>query len=134
MFRLTQEKAKALRASRSQTVTLSRPTDPLRSQTVTSNQRGGPRYLPYAFTEYVALRDYDLGGVYQLFTSANRVIFIASKSQVAAATESGSGRFFLHHGFFGDGDFWELHDVRDRLGSILTEGRLERQFSVSDLG
>ena len=41
MFRLTQEEAKALRASR--------------SQTVTSNQRGGPRYLPYAFTEYGAL-------------------------------------------------------------------------------
>src|SRR5206468_12050065 len=43
MFRLTQEEAKALRASRSQTVTSSRPTDPLRSQFVTSNQRGGPR-------------------------------------------------------------------------------------------
>ena len=55
MFRLTQEEAKALRASRSQTVTSSRPTDPLRSQSVTSNQRGGPRYLPYAFTEYGAL-------------------------------------------------------------------------------
>jgi hypothetical protein len=55
MFRLTQEEAKALRASRSQTVTSSQPTDPLRSQFVTSNQRGGPRYLPYAFTEYGAL-------------------------------------------------------------------------------
>ena len=55
MFRLTLEEAKALRASRSQTVTSSRPTDPLRSQSVTSNQRGGPRYLPYAFTEYGAL-------------------------------------------------------------------------------
>jgi ORF6N domain len=55
MFRLTQEEAKALQASRSQTVTSSRPTDPLRSQSVTSNQRGGPRYLPYAFTEYGAL-------------------------------------------------------------------------------
>jgi hypothetical protein len=55
MFRLTQEEAKALRASRSQTVTSSRPTDPLRSQFVTSNQRGGPRYLPSAFTEYGAL-------------------------------------------------------------------------------
>src|SRR5881396_2580429 len=55
MFRLTQKKAKALRSSRSQTVTSFRPTDPLRSQTVTSNQRGGPRYLPYAFTEYGAL-------------------------------------------------------------------------------
>jgi hypothetical protein len=52
----------------------------------------------------------------------------------AAATESGSRRFFLRHGFLGDDDFWELHDVGDRLGSILTEGRLERQFSVSDLG
>jgi ORF6N domain len=55
MFRLTQEEAKALQASRSQTVTSSRPTDPLRSQSVTSNQKGGPRYLPYAFTEYGAL-------------------------------------------------------------------------------
>jgi hypothetical protein len=55
MFRLTLEEAKALQASRSQTVTSSRPMDPLRSQTVTSSQRGGPRYLPYAFTEYGAL-------------------------------------------------------------------------------
>ena len=55
MFRLTQKEAKALQASRSQTVTSFRPTDPLRSQAVTSNQRGGPRYLPYAFTEYGAL-------------------------------------------------------------------------------
>ena len=29
--------------------------DFLRSQFVTSNRRGGPRYLPYAFTEYGAL-------------------------------------------------------------------------------
>ena len=55
MFRLTQEEAKALQASRSQTVTSSRRKDLLRSQFVTSNQRGGPRYLPYAFTEYGAL-------------------------------------------------------------------------------
>ena len=55
MFRLTQEEAKALRASRSQTVTSSPPTDPLRSQPVTSNLKGGSRYLPYAFTEYGAL-------------------------------------------------------------------------------
>src|SRR5438034_7286373 len=48
MFRLSPEEAKALQASRSQTVTSSRPTSPLRSQSVTSNQRGGPRYLPYA--------------------------------------------------------------------------------------
>jgi ORF6N domain len=55
MFRLTHEEAKVIRASGSQTVTSSRPTDPLRSQSVTSNKRGGPRYLPYAFTEYGAL-------------------------------------------------------------------------------
>jgi hypothetical protein len=41
MFRLTLEEAKVLQA--------------LRSQTVTSSQRGGPRYLPYAFTEYGAV-------------------------------------------------------------------------------
>ena len=46
-----------------------------------------------------------------------------------------SGRFFLRHRFFlGDDGIGELHDVGDRLGSILTEGRLERQFSISDLG
>jgi hypothetical protein len=46
-----------------------------------------------------------------------------------------SGRFFLRHRFLGDDDFWELHDVGDRLsGSILTEGRLERQFLIGDLG
>ena len=44
------------------------------------------------------------------------------------------GSFFLRHRFLSDDDFWELHDVGDGLGSILTEGRLERQFSVSDLG
>ena len=55
MFRLTQEEAKALQVSRSQTVTSSQRKDLLRSQFVTSNQRGGPRYLPYAFTEYGAL-------------------------------------------------------------------------------
>jgi ORF6N domain-containing protein len=55
MFRLTQEEASVLWASRSQTVTSSRPTNSLRSQTVTSNQRGGARYLPYAFTEHGAL-------------------------------------------------------------------------------
>src|SRR6266581_1335378 len=55
MFRLTEEEAKALQVSRSQTVTSSQRKDLLRSQFVTSNQRGGPRYLPYAFTEYGAL-------------------------------------------------------------------------------
>jgi ORF6N domain len=55
MFRLTQEEAKALQVSRSQSVTSSQRKDLLRSQFVTSNQRGGPRYLPYAFTEYGAL-------------------------------------------------------------------------------
>ena len=55
MFRVTQEEAKALQVSRSQTVTSSQRKDLLRSQFVTSNQRGGPRYLPYAFTEYGAL-------------------------------------------------------------------------------
>jgi len=46
MFQLTKEEFEILR---SQTVTL-KPSDSLRSQTVTSN-RGGVRYLPYAFTE-----------------------------------------------------------------------------------
>ena len=55
MFRLTQEEAKALQVSRSQIVTSSQRKDLLRSQFVTSNQRGGHRYLPYAFTEYGAL-------------------------------------------------------------------------------
>jgi hypothetical protein len=55
MFRLTKEEAKALGVPRSQTVTSSQRKDFLRSQFVTSNQRGGPRYLPYAFTEYGAL-------------------------------------------------------------------------------
>jgi hypothetical protein len=55
MFRLTQEEAKALQAPRSQNVTSTQRKDLLRSQSVTSNQRGGPRYLPYAFTEYGAL-------------------------------------------------------------------------------
>ena len=46
------------------------------------------------------------------------------------------GRFFSYSflSFFALSDFWELHDVGDRLGSILAEGRLEHQFSVSDLG
>ena len=48
--------------------------------------------------------------------------------------KGGSRRFFLRHRFLGNDDFWELHDVGNRLGSILTESRLERQFSVSDLG
>src|SRR5213075_2891328 len=55
MFQLTREEAKALQASRSQNVTSIQRKDLLRSQSVTSNQRGGPRYLPYAFTEYGAL-------------------------------------------------------------------------------
>jgi len=55
MFQLTREEAKALQASRSQNVTSIQRKDLLRSQFVTSNQRGGPRYLPYAFTEYGAL-------------------------------------------------------------------------------
>ena len=59
---------------------------------------------------------------------------VRSSAAGAAEIQSGSGRFFLHHGFLGDDDFWELHDVGDRRGSILTEGRLERQFSISDLG
>jgi hypothetical protein len=41
MFRLSQEEAKALQLSRSQTVTSSQRKDLLRSQFVTSNQRGG---------------------------------------------------------------------------------------------
>jgi hypothetical protein len=61
MFRLTQEEAKALQVSRSQTVTSSQRKDLLRSQFVTSNQRGGPRYLPYAFTEYGALMAANIG-------------------------------------------------------------------------
>ena len=59
---------------------------------------------------------------------------VRSSAAGAAEIQSGSGRFFLRHGFLGDDDFWELHDVGDRRGSILTEGRLERQFSISDLG
>jgi len=55
MFRLTQKEAKALQVPGSQTVTSSQRKDFLRSQFVTSNQRGGPRYLPYALTEYGAL-------------------------------------------------------------------------------
>ena len=55
MFQLTREEAKALQALRSQNVTSIQRKDLLRSQFVTSNQRGGPRYLPYAFTEYGAL-------------------------------------------------------------------------------
>jgi predicted amino acid-binding ACT domain protein len=55
MFRLSPEEAKALQVSRSQTVTSSRRRDLLRSQFVTSNTRGGPRYLPHAFTEHGAL-------------------------------------------------------------------------------
>src|SRR5437773_7825567 len=55
MFQLTREEAKALQASRSQNVTSIQRKDFLRSQFVTSNRRGGPRYLPYAFTEYGAL-------------------------------------------------------------------------------
>jgi phage regulator Rha-like protein len=55
MFRLTKEEAKGLQVSRSQSVTSSQRKNLLRSQTVTSNRRGGSRYLPYAFTEYGAL-------------------------------------------------------------------------------
>src|SRR6266446_4242213 len=55
MFQLSQAEAKALQPSRSQTVTLFQRKEFLRSQIVTSNRRGGPRYLPYAFTEYGAL-------------------------------------------------------------------------------
>jgi hypothetical protein len=55
MFRLTQEEAKELEVSRPQIVTSSQRKDLLRSQFVTSNRRGGPRYLPYAFTEHGAL-------------------------------------------------------------------------------
>src|SRR5215471_14750447 len=54
MFRLTQEEAKGLQVSRSQSVTSSQRKNLLRSQIVTSNRRGGSRYLPYAFTEYGA--------------------------------------------------------------------------------
>ncbi len=47
-------------------------------------------------------------------------------------------RFFLSgssFSFFASRDTGEQHDLGGRLsGSILTEGRLERQFSVSDLG
>jgi hypothetical protein len=49
-----------------------------------------------------------------------------------------SGQIFVLGSFFSvfaRRDTGELHDAGDRLsGSILTEGRLERQFSVSDLG
>ena len=55
MFQLSQAEAKALQPSRSQTVTSFQREEFLRSQIVTSNRRGGPRYLPYAFTEYGAL-------------------------------------------------------------------------------
>ena len=53
MFQLTKEEAEQVR-SKSQSVTLST----LRSQTVTSNeaQRGGRRYLPFAFTEHGAVQ------------------------------------------------------------------------------
>ena len=53
MFRLTQEEAKALQVSRSQSVTSSQRKDLLRSQFVTSKKsgRGGARYAPLCFTE-----------------------------------------------------------------------------------
>lgn len=47
MFRLTQEEFQFLR---SQIVTINQGLEALRSQIVTSNGRGGARYLPYAFT------------------------------------------------------------------------------------
>ncbi len=59
----------------------------------------------------------------------------ASLPQVAAAIESGSRRFFLRHRFFDRRDTGEQHDPGGSLSSsILTKGRLERQFSGSDLG
>ena len=95
--------------------------------------------------------DHDLGGVFsgraqrelprykadQLFTSANRARY--QRHHVVGRrgdrTRSGSRRFFLHHRFFARRDSREQHDPgRSLSGSILTEGRLERQFSVSDLG
>lgn len=48
MFHLTKEETNLLR---SQSVTLNADPNSLRSQFVTSNTRGGTRYLPYAFTE-----------------------------------------------------------------------------------
>ena len=55
MFQLTQEEAGALRALRSQTVTLKRGLKN-RSQIVTGSQKHrDPRSLPYAFTEFGAL-------------------------------------------------------------------------------
>jgi hypothetical protein len=56
---------------------------------------------------------------------------------MAAATESGSRRFFSYSflSFFALSDNREQHDPGGRFsGSILTEGRFERQFSLSDLG
>ena len=73
----------------------------------------------------------------ELYFQYHRGVFTipGQTSQVVAATESGSGSFFLRHRFLGDDGFWEQHDPGGRLNSsILTDGRLERQFSVSDLG
>ena len=67
MFRLTQEEAKALQVSRSQTVTSSQHKDLLRSQIATSRLHGGRRYRPYAFTEHGALQ------VANILNSANAV-------------------------------------------------------------
>jgi hypothetical protein len=50
MFQLTASEAAALR-SHFVTLESARPDSPLRSQSVTSNARGGRRYLAYAFTE-----------------------------------------------------------------------------------
>jgi hypothetical protein len=44
-------------------------------------------------------------------------------------------RFFLRHRFPGDSDTGEGNDPGGNLGSaVLTEGRLERQFLIGDLG
>jgi len=51
----------------------------------------------------------------------------------SVATDRGSRRFFLRHRFLGDNDFWKLHNFHRRSLLVLTEGRFEHQFSVSDL-
>jgi hypothetical protein len=65
---------------------------------------------------------------------ANALRGIRQQISVAAATQSGSRRFFLQRRFFGLSGIGEQYDPCGLSGSILTEGRFPRQFAVSDFG
>ena len=117
--------------------------DSLKSQVaMSSGKHRGAAYRLYAFTEHGALQAANVlrsPRAVQMSVSFAAGIHVASALAIRVERQCMGRailcRFFLRHRLPGDGDAGERNDPGGSLGiAVLTEGRLERQFPIGDLG